>query len=114
MDLGSACPRFRFLIRDRAGQFTEAFDAVLSDAGIEVIKIPPRSPTANANAERWVRTARAEVTDRIMIAGPRHLRAVLEEHARHYNRHRPRKARDLRPPIAGSARRAGNRVTLCR
>ena len=74
MDLGERAARFRFLIRDRAGQFTEAFDAVLSGAGIEVIKIP----TANAYAERWVRTARAEVTDRILIAGPRHLCAVLD------------------------------------
>jgi putative transposase len=98
MDLGERAARFRFLIRDRAGQFTEAFDAVLSGTGIEVIKIPPRSPTANAYAERWVRTARAEVTARILIAGPRHLCAVLDEYAEHYNRHRPHRARDLRPP----------------
>jgi hypothetical protein len=63
----------RFLIRDGGGQFTTAFDAVLSGAGIEVVKIPPRSPRANAYAERWVRTVRAEVTDRMLIAGPRHL-----------------------------------------
>ena len=44
MDLGERATRFLFLIRDRAGQFTEAFDAVLSAAGIEVVKIPPRSP----------------------------------------------------------------------
>ena len=98
MDLGERAARFRFLIRDRAGQFSEAFDAVLAGMGIEVIKIPPRSPRANAYAERWVRTARAEVTDRILIAGPRHLRAILDEYAGHYNRHRPHRARDLRPP----------------
>jgi putative transposase len=63
----------------RAGQFTDAFDAALASAGIEVAKIPPRSPRANAHAERWVRTARAEVTDRMLIAGERHLRAVLGE-----------------------------------
>jgi hypothetical protein len=45
-----------------------------------------------------VRTARAEVTDRMLIAGPRHLRAVLDEYAAHYNRHRPHRARKLRPP----------------
>jgi len=98
MDLGERAAQFRFLIRDRAGQFTDAFDAVLSGAGIEVIKIPPRSPRANAYAERWVRTVRAEVTDRMLITGPQHLRAVLDRYAAHYNQHRPHRARNLRPP----------------
>jgi putative transposase len=71
---------------------------VLSAAGIEVVKIPPRSPAANAYAERWVRTARAEVTDRMLITGPRHLHAIMGEYAAHYNQHRPHRARDLRPP----------------
>ena len=83
--LGEQASRFRFLIRDRAGQFTEAFDAVLPAPGIKVVKIPPRSPRANAYAERWVRTVRAEVTDR--ITGPRHLRTVLDEYVARYNRH---------------------------
>ncbi len=100
MDLGEWAGRFRFrfLIRDRAGQFTEAFDAILADARIEVVKIPPRSPRANAYAERWVRTVRAEVTNRMLITGPRHLRAVLDEYVAHYNRHRPHRDRSLRPP----------------
>jgi putative transposase len=71
---------------------------VFAGAGIEVVKIPPRSPRANAYAGRWVRTVRAEATDRMLIAGPRHLRAVLDEYAVHYNEHRPHRARDLRPP----------------
>jgi transposase InsO family protein len=98
MDLAERAARFRFLVRDRAGQFTDGFDAVLSAAGIEVVKIPPQSPRANAYAERRVRKARAEVTDRMLIAGPRHLRAVLEEYVAHYNQHRPHRARNLRPP----------------
>ena len=45
-----------------------------------------------------MRTARSEVTDRMLIAGPRHLRAVLDEYVAHYNCHRPHRARNLRPP----------------
>jgi putative transposase len=98
MDLDERASRFGFLVRDRAGQFTEAFDAVLSDAGIKVVKIPPRSPRANACAGRWILPARSEVTDRMLIAGPRHLHAVPQEYTRHYNQRRPHRARDLRPP----------------
>ena len=101
MDLGERATQFRFLIRDRAGQFTESFDAVLSGAGIEVMRIPPCSPRANAYAERWVRTVRAEASDQMLIAGPRHLRAVLDQYAAHYNQHRPHRARNLRPPDGG-------------
>ena len=54
MDLGERAADFRFLVRDRAGQFTGTFDTVLADARIEVVKIPPRSPRANAYAERFV------------------------------------------------------------
>jgi transposase InsO family protein len=86
------------LVRDRAGQFTQAFDAVLADAGITAVKIPPRSPRANAYAERFVLTARTELTDRILISGERHLQAVLAEYETHYNGRRPHRSRQLRPP----------------
>jgi putative transposase len=54
IDLGEHVARFRFLVRDRAGQSTASFDAVLEDAGVEVVKIPPRCPRANCFAERLV------------------------------------------------------------
>ena len=68
-DLGDRAAGFRFLVRDRAGQFTSAFNTVLTGAGIEAVKIPPRSPRANCYAERFVLTARTEVTDRMLIFG---------------------------------------------
>jgi transposase InsO family protein len=98
MDLGDRAVSFRFLVRDRAGQFTASFDAVLADAGIEAVKIPPRSPRANCYAERFVLTARTEVTDRMLIFGERHLRTILAQYAAHYNGRRPHRGRQLRPP----------------
>jgi transposase InsO family protein len=98
MDLGEHAARLRFLVRDRAGQFTTSFDAVLADAGIEVIKIPPRCPRANCFAERFVLTIRTEVTDRMLIFGERHLRSVLATYAAHYNTRRPHRALQLLPP----------------
>ena len=98
MDLGDRAADFRFLVRDRAGQFTASFDAVLAGAGIEAVKIPPRSPRANAYAERFVLTARTEVTDRMLIFGQRHLRLVLAQYEAHYNGRRPHRSRHLHPP----------------
>ena len=98
MDLGDRAADFRFLVRHRAGQFTASFDALLADAGIQVVKIPPRSPTANAYAERFVLTTRTEVTDRMLIFGEGHLRLVLADYAAHYNGRRPHRSRQLRPP----------------
>jgi len=98
MDLGDRAAGFRFLVRDRAGQFTETFDAVLADAGIEAVKIPPRSPRANSYAERFVLTARTEVTDRMLIFGERHLRTILAQYQAHYNGRRPHRSRQLHPP----------------
>jgi transposase InsO family protein len=98
MDLGDRAADFRFLVRDRAGQFTASSDAVLAGAGIEAVRIPPRSPRANAYAERFVLTARTEVTDRVLIFGERHLQAVLAQYEAHYNGRRPHRSRQLRPP----------------
>jgi transposase InsO family protein len=98
MEFGDRAARFRFLIRDRAGQFTTTFDTVLADAGITVCKIPPRSPRANAYTERFLLTTRTEVTDRKLILGERHLRRTLDEYIRHHNEHRLHRTLRLQPP----------------
>src|SRR4051794_2252557 len=83
MDLGEDIARFRFLVRDRAGQFAAPFDAVLADAGTEAVKIPPRCPRANCFTERLALTVRTEPTDRMLIFGERHLRVPETMHTAH-------------------------------
>jgi putative transposase len=84
-ELEEAGCRFTYLIRDRDARFTAACDAVFASIGITVLPIAPQAPRMNAHAERFVRTARAECTDRLLIAGEQHLRVVLSGYTGHYN-----------------------------
>ncbi|MBD3007303.1 integrase core domain-containing protein [Streptomyces sp. 5-10] len=99
MDLGDRAGYFRFLVRDRDSKFTAAFDAVFAGNGTAVIPTPPQGPRSNAFAERWIRTARAECTDRFLISsGERHLRTVLTTYAEHYKAGRAHHSLGLRAP----------------
>jgi len=99
MDLGERASQFSFLIRDRDSKFTAVFDEVLAGHGARIIKTPVRSPRANSFAERYAGTLRRECLDHVLIHGERHLRRILAEYARHYNKHRPHQAREQRPPL---------------
>ena len=87
-----------FLIHDRDAKFPPTFDAVFAAAGIAVVRMPYRAPTANAYAERWVRSVRTECLDHLLIAGERHLRRVLTEYVAHYNQAHPHQGLTSRRP----------------
>jgi hypothetical protein len=89
----------RFLIHDRDAKFPPAFDTVFAAEGIAIVRTPYRTPTANAYAERWVRSVREECLDHLLIAGERHLRRVLTAYVAHYNRARPHRGLDQQTPI---------------
>lgn len=88
----------RFLIRDRDAKFSAPFDEVFRTEGTRIIQTPIRAPQANAYAERWVRTVRAECLDHLLILSRRHLDRVLAEYVEHYNRARPHRGIDLATP----------------
>ena len=92
MDLDQRATSIKFLIRDRAGQFTSSFDAVSTTAGITILASPPQAPRANAICERITGTLRREALDRLLIVNEHHLRWVLTEYLLHYNTARPHRA----------------------
>ena len=105
MDLGPLATSVKFLIRDRAGQFTSCFDAVFTARHQDSCQ-----PAAGAESERDLRTdhryLRREDFDRLLIINEHHLRRVLTEYLQHYNTARPHRSlgqlapaeADTRPP----------------
>jgi putative transposase len=103
MDLGHRADSVRFLIRDRAGQFTGSFDAVFTAEGIQILVSPPHAPKANAICERMTGTLRREIPGRLLIINEHHLRQVLTEYLQHYNTARPHRALGQLPPAQAGA-----------
>jgi putative transposase len=100
LSLSGALADARFLIRDRDTKFVAGFDEVFRTDGVNVVQTPFRAPQANAHAERFVRTARTECLDWLLILGPRHLDRVLPVYVDHYNTERPHRALGRHPPLA--------------
>jgi putative transposase len=90
--------RVRFLLCDRDAKFSRSFDDVFRSEGSEVLVTPVQAPRANADAERWVGTVRAECLDWLLILGRRHLEQVLRVSVEHDNRHRPHRSLGLAAP----------------
>lgn len=97
--LGDRASCFTHLIRDRDAKFTAAFDGVFASKGIDVVKIPPRSPNCNPHAERFVRSVREECLDRLLVYDRGHAETILRGYARHFNAHRPHQGRGQLAPL---------------
>lgn len=89
----------RFLIHDRDAKFPVSFDKVFRSEGVEIVRTPFRAPNANAVAERWIRSTRAEVLHHLLIVNERHLRRVLTEYVAFFNYRRPHQGLGQRCPV---------------
>jgi putative transposase len=88
----------RFVIRDRDSKYSGSFPEVFRSEGIRTLKRPVRAPQANAIAERFIRTVRAECLDWLLILDRLHLERVLRVFVDHYNTQWPHRALQLCPP----------------
>ena len=89
----------RFLIHDRDTTFSDSFDRVFISEGVEIVRTPYRAPNANAIAERWIRTARTECLDHLLILSERHLKRTLGQYLTYYNERRPHQGLEGQCPI---------------
>jgi putative transposase len=99
MDLEDAGSQARFLIRDRDSKFTQAFDALLADAGLTVVTTGIQIPRMNSIVERWIQTCRRELLDRTLIWNQSHLLHALREFETFYSCHRPHRALGQAAPL---------------
>ncbi|TCO61888.1 integrase core domain-containing protein [Actinocrispum wychmicini] len=101
MDLEDAghLVRVRFLVRDRDAKYPALIDEILSGAGVATVLTGVRMPRMNAIIERWVRTLRAELLDRMLMWNEAHLRHALREYERHYNLHRTHRSLAAAAPL---------------
>ncbi len=99
MDLEDAGVRAKFVLHDRDGSFTQAFDAVFQAAGSRVIRSAVQAPRMNSIMERWIGSCRRELLDRTLVWNHRHLMIVLREYEDFYNTHRPHRTLNQAAPL---------------
>ncbi|MDH6580547.1 integrase core domain-containing protein [Kitasatospora sp. MAP5-34] len=99
-ELGTRMEALRFVLRDRDGKYGQSFDAVFEAEEMDILKSAPRAPRMNAHCERVIGSIRREALDHVLIMNQAHARHVLAAYQRHYNEHRPHRARDQLPPGA--------------
>jgi transposase InsO family protein len=97
-ELGTSLDSIRFLLRDRDGKYSPAFDAVFRSEEIHILQTAPQTPRMNAHCERLIHTLRHELRDHVLIINEAHARRLLAAYERHYNNHRPHQTRSQLPP----------------
>jgi len=78
----------KYLIHDRDPLYTDKFDSILDAAGVEAVKLPPRSPNLNPQADRFVRSVREEGLDHLILSSEDQLQYVLSEYLQYYHQER--------------------------
>lgn len=86
--------KYRYVLHDRDTKFTESFRQTLTAAGVEPLRLPPRSPDLNAFAERWVRSVKQECLSKLILFGEGSLKRALAEFGQHYHGERPHQGKD--------------------
>jgi hypothetical protein len=84
--------RYKYLLHDRDSIFAQHLDESIAKLGVQVLKSPPHSPTANAICERVIGTIRRECLDCVIPLSESHLRSILKSWIPHLNRARPHMA----------------------
>lgn len=91
--------QIKFLIRDRDARYPELIDKILGTAGIVTVLTGIRMPRMNSVIERWIKTLRVELLDRMLIWNQTHLRYGLREYERYYNVHRTHRSLAAAAPL---------------
>jgi transposase InsO family protein len=103
-----------FLLHDRDPRFTDAFSDTLAAAGVETVRLPPRSPNLNAFAERFVRTIKESCLDRVILVGERSLRGAIHEFVEHYHHERNHQGMNNRLLFPATRTAHSDRPIACR
>ena len=86
----------KYLLMDRDTKFSEAFRVTLEQAGVEAVRLPPRSPNLNPHIERFMRAAKEECLDRMIFFGKRSLKTAVVDFLGHYHTERNHQGLDNR------------------
>jgi len=79
----------KYLILDRDSKHAPSFRHIIESAGVECLRLPPRSPNLNAYAERFVRSIKEECLDRLILFGEGSLQWTIDQYVEHYHEERP-------------------------